>query len=167
MEIGFSLGSNMGDRLAHLVRARSLLAATPGIDIVASAPVYETEPVGVGEAHRNDVFLNTVVIASCALDLQTLAERIQVIEKELGRRRCEDRNAPRPIDVDVIYVTETETHTSPLELPHPRWAARRFVVEPLAAVRPDLAIGSGNRTVADVLLSLSETPRVVLLKNEW
>ncbi len=167
MEIGFSLGSNLGDRLANLVEARRLLTATEGLAVLVSAPVYETEPVGVSEEHAHKPFLNTVVIASCALELETVAARVHAIEDGLGRIRNADRNAPRTIDIDVIYATGDRGGTPLLDIPHPRWAERRFVVEPLAAVRPDLTIGPDDRTVSDVLLSLSSEPQVVLSQHEW
>jgi len=166
-EVGLSLGSNLGDRLAHLQAARDRLMALPQTRLLAQAPVYETEPVDVAESFRDLAFLNTVVIVETGLPVTELAAAAHAIEDWLGRRRGGDRNAPRPIDIDLIYAGDETCHAAALSLPHPRWLARRFVVQPLADVRPVLRLPNAPGTVAEVLLTLPPTPNVVLYRETW
>jgi 2-amino-4-hydroxy-6-hydroxymethyldihydropteridine diphosphokinase len=167
IEIGLSLGSNVGHRLANLQNARAAIRRIPGVDVVAASPVYETEPVDVSPAHRHLPFLNAVLILRSGIDPQRLAEQLHAIETELGRERTADRNAPRPIDIDMLYADGLELRTAALQVPHPRWAERRFVVEPLAAVRPELRLPGESCTVAAVLSSLPQTPNVVVFLLTW
>jgi 2-amino-4-hydroxy-6-hydroxymethyldihydropteridine diphosphokinase len=168
MEVGLSLGSNLGDRLVHLARARQAIARLPGVDLLASSPVYETEPVGVRPRFRHLAFLNAVVVVESALAPQRLLDELHAIEADLGRARAGgDRNAPRPIDIDVLYAGAERIVTPDLTVPHPRWAERRFVVQPLADVRPDRVLPGEARPVRAVLLSLPDEPKVILFKREW
>jgi len=167
-EAGFSLGSNLGDRLAHLRAARAARAATAGARLLASAPVYETEPVGVRPEYRHLKFLNTVVILEAPLDAAAWLERIHEIEAALGRVRTADRYAPREVDVDLLYCGELAVETRDLTVPHPKWAARRFVVQPLADVRPALRLPGHVGTVREALDALADPPEMVrLLVEEW
>jgi len=160
MEIGLSLGSNLGNRLGNLHDAIRWLAALPDTRVVAEAPVYETEPVGVRPEFAHLAYLNTVVIIESELPLSTLSTAVHTIEAQMGRVRGEDRNAPRPVDIDVLYAG-TITHADGiLDLPHPRWAQRRFMVQPLADVRPDLCLPGESRTVAEILAALPATETV-------
>ena len=167
IEIGLSLGSNTGHRLANLQDARAAIRRIPGVDVVAASPVYETEPVDVSPAHRHLPFLNAVLVLRSGVDAERLAGQMHAIEAELGRERTADRNAPRPIDIDLIYAGDLTLRTAALRVPHPRWAERRFVVEPLAAVRPGLRLPGESRTVAEVLSSLPRTPNVVVFLSTW
>ena len=167
MEIGLSLGSNLADRLANLRAARDRVAALRGVRIVATSAVYETEPVGVSDEFRDKPYLNAVIVIETALPLETFAQRVHAVEDELGRVRCKDRNAPRTIDIDVIYADSDLLDNGTLTVPHPRWAERRFVVQPLADVRPGLVLPRQERTVREVLLALPDEPKVVLSSAEW
>lgn len=167
MEIGLSFGSNLGERLGNLKLARHKIAASRDITVVAQSPVYETEPVGVQPKHKNRQFLNAVLVVESDTLPNELLARLHQVESELGRRRVGDRNAPRTIDIDVLYIGELRRADSQLTVPHPRWMERRFVVQPLADVRPDLALPGETRTVRDVLLSLPPTPKVVLFSEDW
>ncbi|MDI6773942.1 MAG: 2-amino-4-hydroxy-6-hydroxymethyldihydropteridine diphosphokinase [Verrucomicrobiota bacterium] len=162
-----SLGSNLGDRLANLRRARDRVAAIPGCALRAQSPVYETEPVGVRPEHQPQAFLNAVLILDADLVPETLAGRLLAIETEMGRRRGAARNEPRVIDLDLIYAGSLSIRAPDLAAPHPRWASRRFVVQPLADVRPDLVLPGERRTVRQVLLSLPEAPGATLLAARW
>jgi len=166
-EIGLSLGSNLGDRLAYLQAARDRLRVLPHTHLIAQAPVYETEPVDVAEAFRALAFLNTVLIVETALPPSELAAAAHAIEAALGRERGSDRNAPRPIDIDLIYAGDQTSTAATLSLPHPRWLSRRFVVQPLADVRPDLRLPGAPGTVTEVLLTLPPIPNVVLYRERW
>jgi 2-amino-4-hydroxy-6-hydroxymethyldihydropteridine diphosphokinase len=127
------LGSNLGDRLAHLQGAVDGLAATPGITVVAVSGVYETEPVGPDQPD----YLNAVVALDTALDARALLHVGQRLEDEAQRIRRE-RWGPRTLDVDVLLVGDDRVDEPDLEVPHPRLQERAFVRVPLADVAPDI-----------------------------
>lgn len=154
MEIGLGLGSNLDQRLENLREAVRRIAALPETRILAKAPVYETEPVDVRPEYRSLEYLNTVVIIDSKMDLSAFSDAIHGIEADMGRVRTEDRNAPRRIDIDILYADMIQRSNGTLDLPHPRWAQRRFVVQPLADVRPYLHLPSEKRKLADILKSL-------------
>jgi len=124
------LGSNLGDRWAHL---RTAVASMP--DVVAVSPVYETEPVGGPEGQGP--YLNLVVEMETALGPRQLLELGQALEAAAGRVRGE-RWGPRTLDVDVLLVDDLTVAEPDLVVPHPRMWQRRFVVAPLADLAPDL-----------------------------
>jgi 2-amino-4-hydroxy-6-hydroxymethyldihydropteridine diphosphokinase len=126
------IGSNLGDRAAHLQAAVDGLAATPGISVVAVSPVYETAPVG---GPPQDDYLNAVVAVDTALAPRALLEAGQRLEAAAHRVRRE-RWGPRTLDVDVLLVGDDEVHEPDLEVPHPRMAEREFVLAPLADLDP-------------------------------
>jgi 2-amino-4-hydroxy-6-hydroxymethyldihydropteridine diphosphokinase len=167
MEFGLSVGSNLGDRLANLQQARTRLASVPGVRLLAQSPVYETEPVGVDPEDQDKAFLNAILILETDLPPRDLAARLLAIEAGMGRRRDAQRNAPRVIDIDLIYAGSLTIRTPDLSVPHPRWASRRFVVQLLADVRPDLMLPGERRTVRQVLQSLPEVPTVALFAADW
>ena len=130
MRAFLGLGSNLGDRLAHLRRA---VASLP--DVVAVSPVYETDPVG-GPAGQGP-YLNAVVELDTERSPRQLLELAARLETEAGRVRAE-RFGPRTLDVDVLLVGDLEVHEDDLEVPHPRMWERRFVLVPLADLAPEL-----------------------------
>ena len=167
VEYGLSLGSNMGDRRAHLSCARDALAQHEDIAILAQSSIYETEPVDVAEEHSDKPFLNACVIVKTTLNADAVVRVVHAIEHKAGRVRTDDRNAPRPVDIDIIYAGQMSIAHGFLHIPHRHWAERRFVVEPLAEIRPDLVIPGQQSTVAQLLLTLPDIPNVVLLSPDW
>ena len=128
------LGSNLGDREAFLVGARAALAATPGVSVVAASRLYETEPVGPPQ----DRYLNAVVALDTTLAAQALLERLLELERQAGRRRGPERNAPRTLDLDLLLFGDLCLDTPELTLPHPRLHERAFVLVPLAEIAADV-----------------------------
>jgi 2-amino-4-hydroxy-6-hydroxymethyldihydropteridine diphosphokinase len=167
MEFGLSLGSNLGDRTGQLTRARAGIEHFPRTRVVAASPVYETEPVGVKAEYGHLKFLNAVLVIESGLDPDTLRREVAALEARLGRVRGPDRFAPRAIDIDILYAGDVLMETEGLTLPHPRWATRRFVVQPLADVRPDLVLPGARRTVRDILAALPSGEAVTLFSREW
>jgi 2-amino-4-hydroxy-6-hydroxymethyldihydropteridine diphosphokinase len=129
------LGSNLGDRLAHLQAAIDGLAATRGVHVVAVSRVYETTPVG---GPPQDDYLNAVVAIDTALGPRELLAVAQRLEADAQRVRAE-RWGPRTLDVDVLLVGDERVDDADLVVPHPRMSERAFVLVPLADVAPDLA----------------------------
>lgn len=167
MEIGLSLGSNLGDRLANLKEAKRLIGSVPGIRIAGQSFVYETSPVGVREEFESLPFLNAVLLIETALRPKTLFARFERIEENMGRVRATDRNAPRPIDIDIIFAGNLSLNDGDVSIPHPRWSGRRFVVQPLSDLRPDLKIPGQTQTVRDLLSTLPPDQKVVLFARKW
>jgi 2-amino-4-hydroxy-6-hydroxymethyldihydropteridine diphosphokinase len=132
-----SIGSNLGDRSAHLQGAVDSLTDTPEVWVTAVSPVYETEPVDAPEGSKH--FLNAVVLFDTTLSAHTLLDRVLAIESAYGRERSE-RNAPRTLDVDLIVVGDRRADEDELKLPHPRAAERAFVLVPWLDVEPDAVI---------------------------
>jgi 2-amino-4-hydroxy-6-hydroxymethyldihydropteridine diphosphokinase len=124
------LGSNLGDRRAHLAGG---VAALP--DVVAVSPVYETAPVG-GPPGQG-AFLNCVVELSTVLDARELLQAAQAAEAAARRVRIE-RWGPRTLDVDVLLVGDERVDEEDLCVPHPRMWQRAFVLVPLADLAPDI-----------------------------
>ncbi|MDO9542410.1 MAG: 2-amino-4-hydroxy-6-hydroxymethyldihydropteridine diphosphokinase [Kiritimatiellia bacterium] len=167
MEIGLSLGANLGNRLLQLQEAKKQIVATKGIAFVAKSSVYETEPVGVSPQDSNLLFLNAILVIETSLPLSELFVGFRRIECQLGRAHQPEPNAPRPMDIDVIYADKLRANEGGVIIPHPRWAGRRFVVQPLNDVRPDLIIPGQPGTVAEVLSRLPDEHKVMLFAKEW
>jgi 2-amino-4-hydroxy-6-hydroxymethyldihydropteridine diphosphokinase len=166
MEICLSLGSNVGNRLANLRRARELIGGLSGVKPIAFSAIYETEPIGVPAQFRKKFFLNAILLIECA-NSDTLIVQLQTLEIAMGRGANRVPNEPRPIDIDIVYAGRRCIRTGNLIVPHPRWAERRFVVRPLADVRPDLVVPGERRTVAEILSALPKVPKVVLFRRKW
>ncbi len=131
------LGSNLGDRWAHLRRAVDQLRAGSRAPVTAVSRVYETEPVGGPE--DQGPFLNVVVelAVSPAADPYRLLEECRRLEAAAGRVRSV-RWGPRTLDADVLWIDGVVLDDVDLTVPHPRWRERRFVLAPLAELAPDL-----------------------------
>jgi 2-amino-4-hydroxy-6-hydroxymethyldihydropteridine diphosphokinase len=135
------LGSNQGDRHANLRAARDRLAAE-GIRVVGSSSVYETEPQG--EISDQPDFLNACLAIETDLDAEDLLEACKQVERALGRKPGGPRHGPRPIDVDLLLLGELEQSSERLTLPHPELQSRRFVLEPLVELDPDVELPDGT-----------------------
>jgi 2-amino-4-hydroxy-6-hydroxymethyldihydropteridine diphosphokinase len=134
-----ALGSNLGDRVAHLQRAVDELARARGVRVVAVSKVYETAPVGGPE---QDDYCNAVVALDTDLDPWALLRLAQQCE-ELAQRVRAERWGPRTLDVDVLLYDDLRLADPVLTIPHPRMWERGFVLAPLRDVAPALVEGSG------------------------
>ena len=118
MEIGFSLGSNLYNRKRLLMQAKNLLLSAPRTKFIDQSPIYETTPVDVKPEYQDMAYLNSIVVVESELPLESWLSYIGKIEHSLGRERSEtDRNAPRPIDVDIIYAGDQIIDSGGLEVP--------------------------------------------------
>jgi 2-amino-4-hydroxy-6-hydroxymethyldihydropteridine diphosphokinase len=166
MRVGVALGSNLGYRLANLHAARKAIVKLPGSGppIVAS-PIYETEPIncepGAGK------FLNAVLEFDYEGEPVDLLEKLIRIEESLGRERDHPRNISRQIDIDLLYFGDRKFDTGKLQLPHPRLHFRRFVLQPLADIRPDLILPNQTRSVREILARLDDSSKVGRWKDQW
>jgi len=135
------LGANVGNRRENLDRAVELLAADPGIRVLAVSSVRETDPVGYEDQPR---FLNAACAVETELEPRELLERLLAIERALGRERTGPRFGPRTIDLDLLLYGNETLDEPGLTVPHPRLAERLFVLEPLHELAPDLVLPDGR-----------------------
>jgi 2-amino-4-hydroxy-6-hydroxymethyldihydropteridine diphosphokinase len=141
-----SLGSNVGDREANLREAVRRLEAE-GIHVRRESSLYETEPQDLRD---QPWFLNSVVEVETALFPRQLLGCVRKIEKALGRKRTVAKG-PRSIDIDILLYGSFVIQTADLEIPHPRMSERRFVLEPLAELAPELRHPVSRKTIRDLL----------------
>jgi len=120
------------------------------VQVLRRSPVYETEPQDVKD---RGWFLNAVIEAETELFPMQLLGRTQKIERELGRLRLKP-GGPRTIDIDILLYGHAVVHTPQLEIPHPRMTSRRFVLEPLAQLAPELRHPVLGRTVSEMLAEI-------------
>ena len=153
MRVGIALGSNLEPRLVHLQSARRrIFRLHSGSQPVLSSKVYETSPVGCPP--DSPLFLNAVLELSTELKPRDLLEEAKNMERDLGRPSAAERNAPRVIDIDLLYCGNLTLCTPILTLPHPQIASRRFVLRPLADIQPDLVLPGLVKTVQELLEDL-------------
>ena len=144
------LGSNVGDREANLRAARAALPAA-GVEVLASSSLYETAPQG--ELLDQPDFLNACLRIRTPLEPEQLLDACKAVERELGRGPGGVRHGPRPIDIDLLLLGDLEYSSERLTLPHREVTSRRFVVEPLLELDPELTVPTGA-SLADLLPEL-------------
>ncbi len=166
-ETAFCLGSNLGDRLRYLVQAKTRILLCPQTEFVGQSSVYETEPVDVRPENLGLKFLNAVLVVRSPRPAEEWLHQIQKIESALQRIRTQDRNAPRTIDIDLLFSGDRMIESAALQVPHPRWAERRFVVQPLAEVCPARRLPGGSGSVREQLARLPDLGDVRLFAAIW
>jgi 2-amino-4-hydroxy-6-hydroxymethyldihydropteridine diphosphokinase len=143
-----SLGSNIGDREAHLREAIRRLESTGKLRSLSS--IYETEPV---EFTDQPQFLNCAVALETSSTPEQLMLQLLTIEKAMGRQRIQ-KKGPRTIDLDILFFGDEIVDTPGLTIPHPAMQHRRFVLEPLAEIAPDAMHPGLRKTVRELLEEL-------------
>jgi 2-amino-4-hydroxy-6-hydroxymethyldihydropteridine diphosphokinase len=154
-----SLGSNVGDRQAQLQDARARLATVGRV--VAVSSLYETEPV---EFTQQPWFLNCALALETSKTPQQLMAAILGIEEEMGRRRVQ-KKGPRAIDIDILLFDSTIVDSSDLTIPHPAMHERRFVLEPLAEIAPEVLHPVLKKTIRELRDELPSGQAVRKLKG--
>lgn len=129
-----ALGSNLGDRHAHLQGAVEFLHAEPELGVRAVSPVYETDPIG---GPVQDDFLNAVIEIQANCSPRQLLEIAHAAEAAADRVRVE-RWGPRTLDVDIVFIDGVTVDEPDLSVPHPRWRERDFVLAPMHDLAPEL-----------------------------
>ena len=154
-----ALGSNLGNREQHLQACIDAINA-PDLRVLRASGVYETAP---RDFHDQPWFLNLVLECETSLFPLQLLKRLQKIEKQLGRERTVNKG-PRTIDIDILLFGSFVIDQPLLQVPHPRMTERRFVLEPLAELAPDLRHPLTRRTTRELL---ANTKDQALRKAPW
>ncbi|MDP9187258.1 MAG: 2-amino-4-hydroxy-6-hydroxymethyldihydropteridine diphosphokinase [Verrucomicrobiota bacterium] len=176
MKVGIALGSNLGDRLANLRAARKEIVdlvhqrtGSPGRASnkasVLVSPIYETDPIGCEPGASK--FLNSVLEIEYDGDRTDLLQKLIRIEESLGRDRDHGRNVSRKIDIDLLYAGELNVENERLQLPHPRMHLRKFVLQPLADIRPELVLPNQTKTVRGLLAQIKDSTKVICFAEKW
>lgn len=145
------IGSNLGDRTFHLQQAKALIHELPNTRFLRSSSIHETDPVGGPPQGK---YLNAVWEIETALPPKELKERLREIEEKLGRKRVDPKNAPRPIDLDILFYGDQVVAEDDLKIPHPRLHERAFVLEPLFELIPDFIHPLFKESVKELLQNL-------------
>ncbi len=146
-----AIGTNLGDREAHIAHARAALARLPRTTLVAFSSVHDTEPVGPVPQGR---YLNAAAIVDTELSARELLDELQRIEHEAGRVRGE-RWGPRTLDLDLLLFGDAVIDEPGLHVPHPRMHERTFVLGPLAEIAPEIFHPVLGRSVEKIFSDLN------------
>lgn len=154
-----SVGSNLGDKLRNCRRALEALAADGAVRVQARSRVYRTEPVDYTE---QEWFINQVVRVETELGPAALLDRLQEVQRRLGRTEPVVRFGPRVVDLDILLYDRLVLEGPRLSLPHPRMHRRRFVLKPLCDIGPDVVHPVLGRDVRTLLAELGEESQEVV-----
>ncbi len=144
------LGANLGEREETLHRALEIVAQTAGVEVVAVSSFRETAPVGYLDQPR---FVNAAAELETSLSPRDLLDALLAVELDLGRTREGARFGPRAVDLDLLLYGDAQLDEPGLTVPHPRLHERRFALEPLAELDPELVV-PGRGRVVDLLAEL-------------
>lgn len=153
-EVYVGVGSNLDGPLAQVLKAMELLKQKPYVFDLKISPVYQSKPLS--DLLQPD-YANAVCTFNTCLGPEDLLKELQAIEKVLGKEP-KPKNAPRPIDLDLLFFDRSEIHTESLRLPHPRWTERLFVIRPLADLTAFVYLPGINEPFPLQSLLLKEYP---------
>lgn len=157
VNVYFSTGSNLGDRLASLVKAAKLIGELIG-RVIAVSPVVESKPWGF-VAEMN--FYNQVLLVETHLSPKQIIKTVLEIEQNMGRIRKSSSYNSRVIDIDILFYSNLLIEEADLVIPHPRLHLRKFVLQPLAALSPGFIHPLLKKTISELLDSSQDTSEVM------
>ena len=150
------LGSNMGDKAQYITSAIAHIESSIG-RIIKKSSLYTTEPWGMKDTQ---VFLNQVIVVETDIEPFKVLEKCLQIEVLHGRQRNIKYYEQRTLDIDILFIDQLIIETDLLQIPHPRIAERRFVLEPLAEIYPDFAHIQHNKTISQLLEACTDSLKV-------
>lgn len=154
--VWISLGSNLGERSVQLSRAREHMMLSCG-KILQASGTYESHPRGFTSAH---MFFNQCILLETRFSPAALLRDLLGIEREMGRTRQGGSYSDRPIDLDILFFDDLIIHTEDLQVPHPRMADRKFVLQPLCEIAADKADPLTGLTVSELLAKCNDSSHV-------
>lgn len=157
IEAYIALGSNLGDRELNLLRAVAEVGKLPDSKVTALSPFYETSPVGNVD---QDPFYNAVLRLTTGLDAHSLLTHLLRIEDTVFKRVRTIHQGPRRMDLDLLLYGDRVIDGKDLVVPHPRLAERRFVLQPLCEIAPNLVHPLTGKTIQELLASLKSNETV-------
>jgi 2-amino-4-hydroxy-6-hydroxymethyldihydropteridine diphosphokinase len=152
------LGSNLGNRVQTIQQALALLSTHPGIEVLDTSRLYQTQPIDMADA-KADWFINAAVLIDTELSPQALLQTCLAIERQLGRQRTPQSSgitggyASRTLDIDLLFYDNAVIRETNLDIPHPRLHERAFILAPLADIAPDWLHPTLNKTVTELYLA--------------
>lgn len=153
------IGGNLGEREANLEEAIEFIDFNFG-DVLAVSSVYESEPWGMNDVPN---FLNQVVHLQSELSNEELLAEIAELEEFFGRERSSEGYVSREMDIDVLFIGDEIIATETFQVPHPRLAERRFVLEPLVELVPDFIHPTMKKSVSEILKACTDQGKVTRL----
>lgn len=160
IEAYIALGSNLGDRELNLLRAVAEIGKLPVSKITSLSSFYETSPVG---DVQQDTYYNGVLRLSTQLDPYSLLTHLHQIENNVFKRVRTVRNGPRRMDLDLLFYGNRMINEANLVVPHPRLTERRFVLQPLCEIAPDLVHPLSGKSIRELLVALKSDETVIKL----
>lgn len=154
------LGSNMGNRANNLEEAISLLSTSVG-ELLVKSEIFESEPWGYEEEVS---YYNMAVMVSTFLEPKAVLTECLSVEDKLGRVRTKNSYEARPIDIDILFYEDSVINEPELTIPHPRISERRFVLEPLHSIAPELIHPVFNASIEKLLHECPDSCWVKVLK---
>ena len=162
-----AFGSNLGQKAQNCSEAIRLIHAHPRCEVLRVSSFYETEPLNLPNQTEDPWFINGVLKLKTRLGAVKLLNLLREIEEKMGRVPEENRKkwAPRVMDLDILFFDEEIMKSKPLTLPHPELHHRRFVLEPLCEIAPDLVHPINHKKIRTLLKALQDSKKVVPLYN--
>ena len=164
-EVGIALGSNMGDRYRHLNSAVNFLKTISTDPLIEVSSFYETSPVNCSKDSED--FLNATVILKSDEVPEIFLQKLRAFEKTQGRSEIYEKNSPRPLDLDILFWGDKILKSEILTLPHPRMLQRRFVLQPLCDLRPNLILPGETKSLHYFLSNLKTEEKVARVENNY
>jgi 2-amino-4-hydroxy-6-hydroxymethyldihydropteridine diphosphokinase len=158
------MGSNLGDREANLKHGLALLIDRIRPLAVLAGGIYEAAPMDCAPGTQS--FLNTVIEIEASFTPQELHAHLQTIEQAMGRPSMREKNSPRTLDLDLLYAGNFVSDDPVLTVPHPRLHLRRFVLQPLADIRPHLILPGHEKSIREHLCVM-DPAEVRLVQKSW
>ncbi|CAN2039823.1 2-amino-4-hydroxy-6-hydroxymethyldihydropteridinediphosphokinase [Candidatus Magnetomoraceae bacterium gMMP-15] len=158
-----AVGSNIGQKLNNCINGIKNLINNTGSVLKAHSDFYKTEPLYVED---QDWFVNGVFKIKTNLDPFELLDQAKAVERDAGRDFKTIRFGPRILDLDILFFDDLVINTNKLILPHPKIHERRFVLQPICDIEPDLVHPVLNKTMSQLFINLKDSEKMVIQHNE-